>query len=74
MAETLARAGLHLGTTTVGRILKEKPAPSPEVVEGTDSDDRVLFQIPESPLDCGPHGHPDRCRILVLLAPLTLPR
>ena len=37
IAEILARAGLHLGATSVGRILKEKPAhqpaaaPSPEV-------------------------------------------
>lgn len=30
MAQTLARAGLHMGKTTVGRILKEKPAPSPK--------------------------------------------
>ncbi len=30
IAETLCRAGLHLGVTTVGRILKEKPHPSPE--------------------------------------------
>jgi transposase InsO family protein len=29
LAETLARAGLHLGVTTVGRILKEKPVTSP---------------------------------------------
>jgi len=29
LAETLARVGLHLGVTTVGRILKEKPVPSP---------------------------------------------
>ena len=35
-------AGLHLGTTTVGRILKEKPAPSSELVEETDSTDRVV--------------------------------
>ena len=26
IAQVLARAGLHLGQTTVGRILKEKPA------------------------------------------------
>ena len=26
IAETLCRAGLHLGTTTVGRILKEEPS------------------------------------------------
>jgi transposase InsO family protein len=29
IAETLCRAGLHLGTTTVGRILKEEPQPAP---------------------------------------------
>jgi putative transposase len=29
IAETLCRAGLHLGTTTVGRILTEKPQPGP---------------------------------------------
>ncbi len=29
MAEILCRAGLHLGTTTVGRILKESPRPMP---------------------------------------------
>jgi transposase InsO family protein len=30
IAETLCRAGLHLGVTTVGRILKEAPQPDPE--------------------------------------------
>jgi putative transposase len=29
IAETLCRAGLHLGTTTVGRILKEEPQSTP---------------------------------------------
>ena len=29
IAETLCRAGLHLGVTTVGRILKEDPRPDP---------------------------------------------
>ena len=29
IAQTLARAGLHLGSTTVGRILKEKPHHEP---------------------------------------------
>jgi hypothetical protein len=29
IAETLARAGLHLGATTVRRTLKEKPLPTP---------------------------------------------
>jgi hypothetical protein len=30
IAQVLCRAGLHLGTTTVGRILKEAPHPKPE--------------------------------------------
>ncbi len=30
IADTLARAGIHIGKTTVGRILKEKPAREPE--------------------------------------------
>ena len=29
IAQVLCRAGLHLGTTTVGRILKEEPHPTP---------------------------------------------
>ncbi len=29
LAQVLARAGLHLGTTTVGRIRKENPIPAP---------------------------------------------
>jgi len=29
IAETLCRAGLHLGVTTVGQILKEKPQSDP---------------------------------------------
>jgi putative transposase len=40
IAEMLCRAGLHLGTTTVGRILKEAPHPAP--AEATESTDRVV--------------------------------
>jgi hypothetical protein len=29
LSEVLARAGLHLGTTTIGRIRRERPAPPP---------------------------------------------
>jgi putative transposase len=36
IAGNLARAGLHLGQTTVGRILKEKPASPPTKVEQPD--------------------------------------
>jgi len=40
IAEMLCRAGLHLGTTTVGRILKEPPRPTP--AEAAASSDRVV--------------------------------
>lgn len=43
IAQTLARAGLHLGATTVGRILKEKPRsklPTPE--PESENADRVV--------------------------------
>ncbi len=33
IAQTLARAGLHLGVTTVGRILKESEDKRPELAE-----------------------------------------
>jgi hypothetical protein len=42
LAETLARAGLHLGTTTVGRMLKEKPARPPAPEREADSTRRVV--------------------------------
>ena len=42
LAQTLARAGLHLGTTTVGRILKEKPLPTPEAAKEAESAGRVV--------------------------------
>ena len=35
MAEVLCRAALHLGSTTVGRILKESPRSAPTEVSGT---------------------------------------
>ena len=40
MAGMLCRAGLHLGTTTVGRIFKEAPRPTP--AEAAASSDRVV--------------------------------
>jgi transposase len=42
LAETLARAGLHLGTTTVGRMLKEKPARPPAPEAEADATRRVV--------------------------------
>jgi putative transposase len=40
IVETLCRAGLHLGATTVGRILKESPRPTPQ--EAGVPSDRVV--------------------------------
>ena len=43
IAQILARAGLHIGATTIGRILKEKPAPShrPHMTLGGRTPDEV---------------------------------
>jgi putative transposase len=37
IADTLCHAGLHLGTTTVGRFLKEAPQPRPTKTTATDT-------------------------------------
>ena len=42
IAQTLARAGLHVGATTVGRMLKDKPAPRPQLSEEALSANRVV--------------------------------
>jgi len=42
IAQILARAGLHLGQTTVGRILKEKPAPKPAAHQSPQTKERVV--------------------------------
>ncbi len=42
LAQTLTRAGLHLGTTTVGRILKEKPVSPPPTTKPAESTERVV--------------------------------
>ena len=39
IAQTLARAGLHLGSTTVARILKQKPCPEPSPIVSEPTDD-----------------------------------
>ena len=44
IADTLARAGIHIGKTTVGRILKEKPAKEPKPSKDTGS--RVVSKYP----------------------------
>ena len=42
IAQTLARAGLHLGSTTVGRVLKSKPAPAPRSDTETSVTKRII--------------------------------
>src|SRR5690606_241166 len=42
IAEILARAGLHLGQTTVGRLLKEKPVPKPPATQPSGSSKRIV--------------------------------
>jgi len=42
LAQTLARAGLHLGATTVKRMLNEKPASPPRETEQAESAGRVV--------------------------------
>jgi transposase InsO family protein len=42
IAQVLARAGLHLGQTTVGRILKEKPAPKPATDPETSTEGHIV--------------------------------
>ena len=42
IAQILARAGLHLGATTVGRMLKEEPIPKPTEDQKKDGKNRVV--------------------------------
>jgi transposase len=46
IAGTLARAGIHIGKTTVGRILKEKPADAPNPAEDTSKCSRIVSKYP----------------------------
>ena len=48
IAETLARAGLHLGATTVGRMLKQKPADAPTPRPGNSETSIAATAAPES--------------------------
>ena len=62
ISQILARAGLHLGATTVGRILKEKPIPRPTEDRKKDGKNRVvtskypnhLWQIDLTTVPIGP--------------------
>jgi len=46
IAQLLARAGLHLGATTVGRVRKQKPVPPPARVKPMASAKRVTAKRP----------------------------
>jgi transposase InsO family protein len=50
IAQTLARAGLHLGATTVGRMLKESPTPPLKEADDAESTDRVLTSKYPNPI------------------------
>jgi len=45
-ADMLARAGIHIGKTTVGRILKEKPAKAPDRVDDSGKQCRIVSRYP----------------------------
>ena len=47
IAQTLARAGLHVGATTVGRMLKGKPASTPKPTEAKTTDRVVTSKYPK---------------------------
>jgi transposase InsO family protein len=42
IAQTLARAGLHLGSTTIGRVLKEEPHHEPSTTDGETTSERRI--------------------------------
>ena len=46
IAETLARAGIHIGKTTVGRILKEKSTDASDSAENTSKRSRIVSRYP----------------------------
>jgi hypothetical protein len=50
IAQVLCRAGLHLGTTTVGRILKEAPHPKPAEKQASTQPAKEVSQHAEKPL------------------------
>ena len=50
IADTLCRAGLHLGTTTVGRFLKESPRPpAPAKIIATDAEETARVVTAKRP-------------------------
>ena len=50
IADTLCRAGLHLGTTTVGRFLKESPKPpAPAKITATDAEETARVVTAKRP-------------------------
>jgi len=46
IADMLARAGIHIGKTTVGRILKEKPAHAPDPDNHSGTQCRIVSKYP----------------------------
>jgi hypothetical protein len=60
IAQVLGRAGLHLGTTTVGRILKEVPhrKPSEKEEETTTPSDEEVVYFHQRPANRSPRFEP----------------
>ncbi len=67
ITRVLARAGLHLGATTLRRVLQPPPKPSPESSRRAESRS-VTAKQPEPRLARRPHDGPDVSRILGALA------
>ena len=66
LAQVLARAGLHLGTATVGRMRKEIPVPGPS--SPRNEAPHGHRQAPQLSLAYRPHCHSDAVGLLVLVA------
>ena len=60
IAETLARAGIHIGKSTVGRILNEKPAvaPKPPACNETGKSSRIVSKYPNHTWHADPTAVP----------------
>lgn len=73
IAQLLCRAGLYLGTTTVGRMLKENPKPASSQSEDATSDGRVVTaKRPNHVVAYRSDGCAHRSRSLVQLATICL--
>src|SRR5262249_25648287 len=73
IAQTLARAGLHLGVTTVARLRRQKTKPPAPPVEPMPFGPARQRQTAEPCLACGPHHGADLPRLFGFVAALFAP-